>query len=235
MATTPVPIPDKTPELEALWLEQGQIEVDQETGCRYWTGPVYENGGYGRLYVPSSTPGQSGRYYRTHRVSYAWARGDTEMILDHLCHDPLECKLDRNGWCEHRRCVNPDHLEPTTRGDNVRRGLPGSPLWNPLGNSLKGKCVNGHLFTHENTFVNTRGERQCRICLCDAQSRHRAAHRDEINAKRRAERKPVTYDERPCAHCGKPFTPKRSTGQLCRRRDCINSRQRDNRDKRLGR
>ncbi len=228
MEQTPAPIPVKTPELEAAFAYQGQVEVT-DFGCLIWRGPRYQHGGYGRFYVPSGQPNVPGRSYRAHRVAYAWAIGDTESILDHLCHDPINCQLDVQGWCIHRACVNPEHLEPTTRGENVRRGIPGSPLWHPLGNSLKQVCAHGHEFTEENTYINPRGERQCRTCLREASLRHAQANRDKINERKRANRQKVDYPVRPCQHCGLDFKPQRSTGRYCNRRACINDRQRVNR------
>lgn len=218
MATPPVPIPPKTAELETRFLALVGPE-DPGSGCRPWLGHRYDNG-YGRFYDPATQ-----RVYRAHRVAYAWKYGDPgDSVLDHLCHDPLTCVLE-GGWCPHRLCVNPDHLEPTTRGENVRRGLPGSPLWNPVGNGNRTECVNGHEFSEENTYVNPRGERQCRTCLRAATDRYHDANRDEINRKRREARIAVVYEERRCEFCGEPFTPVRSTGRFCKRRECINARQ----------
>jgi hypothetical protein len=65
------------------------------------------------------------------------------------------------------------------------------------------------------------------------QSYHR--HSDKINASRRANRKHITYEVRPCENCGKPYQPIRSTSQFCQRKVCVNERQRLNRNVRLGR
>jgi hypothetical protein len=113
--------------------------------------------------------------------------------------------------------------------------MPGSPLWHPLGNSLKEVCVRGHEFTEENTYINPRGERQCRACLRAAVDRHYDANRETILARRRERRERITYDPRPCPQCGAIFTPVRSTGIYCKEQVCINARQRENREKRLGR
>lgn len=227
-------IPDWTPELEASFLFQGKIE-ESPGGCLTWTGPVFIPGGYGRFYIPSGEKGKVGRNYRAHRVIYAWRIGDPgEAVLDHICHDPLECFSD--DYCIHRRCVNSDHLRPTTRGENVRRGLPGSPLWHPAGNSRKTHCDRGHEFAPDNTRHDPRtGWRSCKTC-----DRIDAAHRlerdrDKINARRREIRKRITYDIRPCLCCGLDYQPMRSDSRYCTRQACINERQRINRNKRLGR
>ena len=231
MAQQPTPIPVKTPELEALFQRQGGLTASL-SGCLIWNGHLFDHGGYGRFYVPELR-----RVFRAHRVAYAWKYGDTELILDHRCHDPLACQLDERGYCEHRRCCNPDHLEPTTRGENVRRGLPGSPLWNPVGNSNKTHCDRGHEFTPENTYINPRGERQCRKCMRAATDRYQDANRAELNRRRRERQVKVAYGERECAHpaCSERFVPLRASARFCKTRACVLRRQREQRAERLSR
>ncbi len=80
-----------------------------------------------------------------HRVVYELLIGliPENMELDHLC---------RNTWC-----VNPDHLEPVTHSENIRRAYP--------------KCkAELHDWTPENTYTNpNNGWRICRTCRLDAQ------------------------------------------------------------------
>lgn len=69
-------------------------------GCWRWHGGI--GGHYGRFW-------HRGRMVQAHRFAYEALRSaiPTGLTLDHLCQLQL--------------CVNPDHLEPTSMGDNVRR------------------------------------------------------------------------------------------------------------------
>jgi DNA-binding XRE family transcriptional regulator len=71
-----------------------------ETPCWVWLRNINEKG-YGKI----------GWKTRAHRAYYERFVGPIPegMMLDHLCRI--------------RACVNPDHLEPVTNGENVRRGL----------------------------------------------------------------------------------------------------------------
>lgn len=83
---------------------KAHVALDVATGCWNWTGKMLT--GYGMVKFP-------GRSIRAHRLSYIVHRGliDQSLVLDHLCRNT--------------RCVNPEHLEPVTIRENVRRGLLG--------------------------------------------------------------------------------------------------------------
>src|SRR5690625_4821589 len=79
-----------------------------ETGCWEWLGRLDRNG-YGKAYDPSMPAGQ--RVDWAHRVSYRVHRGAIPegKQLDHLCSNPP--------------CINPEHLEPVTQRENIRRAM----------------------------------------------------------------------------------------------------------------
>lgn len=82
------------------------IPADVITGCWLWTRDTSNTYGYGRFKMP-------GRYAVAHRVAYESVRG------------PIGSGLDLDHLCRVRHCINPAHLEPVTKAENVRRGLVG--------------------------------------------------------------------------------------------------------------
>ena len=75
--------------------------------CWTWLPPTDPTTGYGRLNIG----GRDGRNIYAHRFSYDLLVGPIPdgLQIDHLCRV--------------RACVNPQHLEPVTIGENVRREL----------------------------------------------------------------------------------------------------------------
>lgn len=129
-------------------LDRLMARVDMvESGCWEWLGSL-NPGGYGQMYLYGKTIG-------AHRASFILHRGEIPkgLDLDHLC---------RN-----RKCVNPDHLDPVTRSENLRRGDTGK--WS----RAKTRCDQGHAYDDENTYIDPRGYRGCRICRSEANTRHR--------------------------------------------------------------
>lgn len=114
-------------------------------GCWLWTGCI-NPGGYGRL---------GGRL--AHRVSYEVFVGEIPvgLTLDHLCYVTA--------------CVRPEHLEPVTIAENLRRQRSAS----------KTECKSGHQYTPANTYIRPSGQRDCRECIRirarEYQRRRRAA------------------------------------------------------------
>lgn len=83
-----------------FWLRVDNTDSADE--CWTWTGYTEAKSGYGRLSFGGA------RSY-AHRVAYELAVG------------PIPEGLDLDHLCRVRNCVNPTHLEPVTRGENVRR------------------------------------------------------------------------------------------------------------------
>ncbi len=102
-----------------------------DDGCWEWTGTRQTNG-YGAF-------GVDGQTLRAHRWAYEHFVG------------PIPVGLQIDHLCRNRACVNPDHLEPVTSGENTRR-------------AMRTHCVNGHEFTPDNTYVPADGKRYCREC-----------------------------------------------------------------------
>jgi hypothetical protein len=100
------------------------------------------------------------------------------LQIDHLCHSNFS-KCLGGDTCIHRRCVNPDHLEPTTARLNTLRARTVSAA-----NAVKTHCKHGHPFDAENTRWH-QGARICRTCANKRLRAYRAAQRakrDEAQA-----------------------------------------------------
>lgn len=127
--------------------------IDASGDCWEWTGNIKDNG-YGYFSL-------GGRKQVVHRV--VW-----ESLVG-----PIPEGLDLDHLCRNRSCVNPDHCQPVTRAENLRRGAGNGRL-------RKDRCPRGHLYS-DNPFTqhlkNGKSYRLCRTC------------RDARSAKWREERK----------------------------------------------
>lgn len=76
------------------------IKIDNETSCWNWTRAISQT-------MPKIR--YQGKTQLAYRLSYEVFIGDIpkDMTIDHLC--------------ENRSCINPFHLEPVTRSENVKR------------------------------------------------------------------------------------------------------------------
>lgn len=125
MTARPTPI-------ERLMARVVLTDGPMDTPC-WITDYVPEYNGYVRV---STTVG--GPRPGAHRLSYEHHVGPIPagLVLDHLCRTPP--------------CVNPEHLEAVTQGENIRRGMAPNSI------TLRtGICRRGH---------DMDGRRECRAC-----------------------------------------------------------------------
>lgn len=113
--------------------------------CWIWTASKRQ--GYGCFRLAIST----GRYTSApaHRIAYQLRHGA-----------PPPPNLDLDHQCNNRACVNPDHLKPLTRRDNLARDS------RFAGNRTH--CPSGHEYTPENTVIRVYDgyvRRYCGVCI----------------------------------------------------------------------
>ena len=104
---------------------------EPNTGCWLWLGGL-SGSGYAHLANKA-----------VHRLMYEREVG------------PIPTGLDLDHLCRQRSCINPAHLEPVTRRENLMRG----PTV-PARNAMKTTCRNGHPYD----YVDGEGWRHCRQC-----------------------------------------------------------------------
>lgn len=123
------------PLAERFW---PRVDVGAVTGCWLWQGNI-DTKGYGRF-------GHEGRSCYAHRVAYELLVGDIPegLVLDHLCRVTA--------------CVNPAHLEPVTRVENIMRGEGYCAT-----NARKSHCPQGHPLEGDN-LMSGLDYRRCRTC-----------------------------------------------------------------------
>lgn len=127
--------------IDAFW-EKVEKRSD---GCWEWSGA--RSDGYGHIRI-------RGRLVLAHRLAY-------EMFVGPV---PIGKELDHK--CRNTYCVNPDHLEPVTHAENLRRGINfrkenGTYI---ASMSKRVNCPKGHPYNEENTGHLANGNRYCLTC-----------------------------------------------------------------------
>lgn len=159
-----------------------------ENGCLLWTGSMHSKNGVGVVRM-------DGRLHQAHRLIYEILKGPIPegLVIDHICHNrDLSC--DGGPKCPHRRCMDVEHMEPTTNVINIKRGRAG------INSRKKTHCPQGHPYSEENTYRYAKGNRRfCRICVKANQDAVMESRREyfrqkarEYAAKKRAAQLPST-------------------------------------------
>lgn len=133
--------------------------IKDESGCWLWQGKLNVNG-YAVFKI-------NARAVHVHRWAYETYKEPIPkgMIVDHRC--------------EHRSCVNPDHLEAvTTKVNNAR---------------ARTRCFQaGHPLIEGNIYFTSRGTRICRLCDEERKRKYRN-HSDQFRkAKQELEPTPAS-------------------------------------------
>jgi len=119
--------------------ERFASKIKINNSCWEWLGRL-DRDGYGQFDT-------GGKPVKAHRWIYEFYYGSIDKrTIDHLC---------RN-----RKCVNPFHLELVELKINLLRGNGPTAI-----NARKTHCKRGHEFTTQNTYIDKKHGRSCRICL----------------------------------------------------------------------
>lgn len=141
--------------------ERFWAKVEPTGFCWEWTAYVKPKG-YG---VFKTGPNRTDH---AHRVSY-------ELLVG-----PIPEGLELDHLCRNRRCVNPDHLEPVTHAENLRRGAWGTHQ------ARKTHCPKGHEYNAKNTHFRNHPagyiNRMCRVCARDRQRLTRSRSGGKVRA-----------------------------------------------------
>ena len=116
--------------------------IDATGDCWEWTG-YRDRDGYGT-------------------VSYRDTKWLVHRIVWEALVGPIPDGLEVDHLCRNRSCCNPDHLEPVSCKENIRRGVTGKATG--LLRRAKTHCPHGHPYSGDNLYLRPSGSRECRIC-----------------------------------------------------------------------
>lgn len=121
------------------WRASPWEKVMKTEDCWYWVGALNAYG-YG-VFTLRGQPWMAHRYFYEHLVG------------------PIPEGLDIDHLCRVRACVNPAHLEPVTRRENLLRGEGRTAR-----NAAVKHCPQNHAYDSANTYISRKGSRECRAC-----------------------------------------------------------------------
>ena len=119
--------------------------------CWEWKGSLSGNG-YGRAWI-------NGKHVPAHRAVYESLVGPIPkgLVIDHLCMNIT--------------CVNPDHLEAVTHGENIKRSpkhkkrIENLRLASQRAYASQTHCLRGHELSEDNVYIPPgSNSRNCREC-----------------------------------------------------------------------
>lgn len=113
-------------------------KVTRSDSCWNWVGGL-TGSGYGMFWI-------HGRERLAHILSYEWHVG------------PVPAGLELDHTCRNTACVRPDHLEPVTHKENMRRADIALGI-----RSAATQCPHGHPYDEANTS-HRNGRRHCKAC-----------------------------------------------------------------------
>lgn len=149
-------VPERTPVTveDRFWSKVDKGGPDE---CWVWTATLSR--GYGWFYLGDEQGDRVSKGMGAHRWLYLRTIGPIPegLDLDHLCRNPP--------------CVNPSHMEPVTRKENLARGTVGM---GGRRNAAKTHCPAGHPYEGNNLRVSAGGARSCRACAREWMRRRRA-------------------------------------------------------------
>lgn len=112
-----------------------------ENGCHIWQG-CKDQAGYGMIQIEYKTK-------RVHKIIYEFVNKVKVSKMFHIDH-----------ICRNKACMNIEHLRKVSPRTNTLCGNGPAAI-----NAVKTQCVNGHEFNEENTYITSKGERQCKVCI----------------------------------------------------------------------